>query len=185
MIYNGETLRDRPRLNVLEGWHGNEPQGLTKIAAPAAGEGIKSGMAIVLNVQGEWEKATDPTADAPVFYAFQDQTDVDVVNSGVLLGLSSLGVYKLETAQFEAAAVFTEGNPVTVSIVVGQEGRIAPTTWGSGDVVVGVCDKVVENLGSTYSEAYFKPGVDNTSVNLNVVTISTKFDPLNGAVGAS
>lgn len=180
MYFKGETLRDRPRLKVLQGWHGNESQGSSHNAAPLAGQDIKSGMAIVLSAQGLWVKATDPRSNAPVYFAVQDQTDVDVIGSGVLLGLSSLGTYKLETAQIVTASTFVVGQPVTASSTGGQEGRLVPTTFGSGDTVVGVVAVAKQNLGPVISGASFKPGIENIALNQTVIVIDVYFDPLNG-----
>lgn len=104
----GTTTRAKPRLNVLRGFKGNEPQSLNHSAKPKAGEEILSGMIISLDSNNEWVKGA-PAGKVP-YIAYHDQADLDVTSIGLLLGLSCAGDYVVQTAYFASEGTF--GNNV-------------------------------------------------------------------------
>ena len=102
--YEGTVKRLRPRVNVMRGYTGNEPQSLSRSAPVASNTGsaagakqIYSGQAITLS-GGKWVLA-DHTAEV-AYIAYHDSDDTDVLSSGLLLGFSCLGEYELESAWF-------------------------------------------------------------------------------------
>lgn len=118
----GEYRRTKPRLNILRGYAGNEPQSITHSAKPKTGEAIMSGMLIVLDENGEFVKCDTDTAahvGAVPYFAFQDQSDTDVQSSGLLLGISCLGEFELQTAYFDATDTWVHGSPVVKSATAG------------------------------------------------------------------
>ena len=50
--FEGTVNRDKPRVNVMRGYTGNEPQSLSRSAPPAVD--IESGQAIKLDGSEEW-----------------------------------------------------------------------------------------------------------------------------------
>jgi hypothetical protein len=102
--YEGEERRTnrggKPRVNVLRGYAGNEPQSITRSAPIKSGEVIWSGMAIALEA-GEWIKGVSGTGTStgPTYVAYHDHNDTDVAASGKLMAFSSLGSFELETCQ--------------------------------------------------------------------------------------
>ena len=118
---NGE-LRDRPRINVLRGYPGNEPTSITAALAvdatvdhTAKAKTIFSGQPIFRNGSGNfsngagvataWATAGSPVTSTytaqNVFFAYHDSTDTDVTSCGKLLGFSALGKFELETPWFD------------------------------------------------------------------------------------
>ncbi len=116
----GEFRRATPRINVKRGFAGNEPQSITHSATPKLNEGIVSGMLISLDTNGQWVKSsTSDTKNTVAFFAFADQTDTDVISSGTLLGLSTDGVFELQTAFFDSDT-YAVGDPVVKSTTAGN-----------------------------------------------------------------
>ena len=95
----GEYKRTVARLNVVRGYHGNETTALSAVLPPKDDEGIKSGMIISQDGNGEWVKGC-PAGKEP-YMAWHDQADPDVASSGKLLGLSCAGDYVFETGWFQ------------------------------------------------------------------------------------
>jgi len=108
--------RTLPRINVLRGWPGNETTSLTHTAKPKLNEGIKSGMVIVLDDNGQWIQATTSlSAKKLVYWATADQADTDVVSAGLLLGLSVAGNYEIQTPYYKTDDVYT-ANPSALKV---------------------------------------------------------------------
>jgi hypothetical protein len=91
---NGTYARTAPRVNVLRGYFGNEPMARSYSAPVTSGVTILSGQLISLTA-GAWVLGC--LAGCEPFIAFADSTDTDVQSSGLLLGLSCAGQYKIET----------------------------------------------------------------------------------------
>ena len=110
----GEYRRTKPRLNFLRGWRGNEPQSLSLSAQPTANAGIKSGMLIVVDPNtGMWVKCDSASHGGLIpYWAVSDDTDTDVISSGLLLGVSALGEYELQTAYFNSSTTWAQGSPL-------------------------------------------------------------------------
>lgn len=134
MTYGG-YLRAKPRINVMRGFVGNEPQSITLSAPPRDADGtIKSGMLISIDpTTGAWIPASTGggtsvsgnaySADAKntiSFFAFSDDTDTDVKSSGLLLGLSCLGEFELQTGYFDTTTTYPVGTPLIKSATGGS-----------------------------------------------------------------
>jgi hypothetical protein len=135
MAKYGHYRRANKRLNVLRGYTGNEPQSLTRTAKPKANEGILSGQLISIDSNGEWVKGV-PTGKMP-YFAYHDQSDTDVVSSGLLLGLSCAGDFEIETSHIDAAGVYNDDTPLA-AMTAGDVGKITPTTFAAtGNDIIG------------------------------------------------
>jgi len=174
MIVNSSILRSKPHLKVLQGWNGNESRGLTKTAKPKADEGIESGMAIRLDAQGEWVKADTAFVSGPIYFAWEDQSAPIVEAGGVLLGLSSLGDYKMQTAQIDPAATFTVGAELAVG--TGATAGLLIARADASASRVGFCDKAKFSLGASQTTTTYTPPVDNSSASLDVIQFTTSFE---------
>lgn len=158
----GEYRRAKPRINVLRGWAGNEPQGLTRSAPPKTGEGILSGMLITLDTNDEWVKY-DSAAHAGKcpFFAYHDQTDADVLSSGLLTGLSCAGDYELQTGYFDGTETYVTNSPLV---------------GGTGGLVGNV------DLGASYAAAVELIGVATRGGVSDIASINSEATPVSGAV---
>jgi len=127
----GEYRRAKPRLNVLTHWAGNEPQSLKYSAKPKLNENIYSGQVIVLDDDGFWVKATSSNGVGRIpYFAYSDalwvggklSTDTDVQSSGLLLGLSCLENFELQTAYFDPApsTPWVHGDPLVLGSTAGS-----------------------------------------------------------------
>jgi hypothetical protein len=176
----GEYRRAKPRLNVLRGFAGNEPQSLTHSAPPNIAEGsIYSGQVIILNSDGEWIKATlSNAAGKVVYFAYHDAiivngvitTDTDVKSSGLLLGLSSLGDFEIQTAYFDTGDTWHNGDPVVVSATAGNVNQGAAF---AATQVLGVASRAgVEDIAAINTE-----GTVDANGAMNVLNIVTHWMP--------
>ena len=158
----GYYTRTKPRINILRGFAGNEPQSITHSAKPKADEAIKSGMLIVLDTNGEWVKCDSASHGGLVpYFAFQDQSDTDVQSSGLLLGISCAGEFELQTAYFDSTDVWAHGSPVIK---------------GTG-ALVGSVDK-----GASFLAAVETVGFASRGGMEDVVAINSEATPVNGHV---
>lgn len=156
----GEYKRSKPRINVLRGFAGNTPQSITHTAQPKTGEDIKSGQLIVLDDNGQWVKCDSAAhANRVPFFAFADQTDTDVVSSGLLMGLSCSGDFIIQTPFFDATDTWVEGSPI---------GK------GTGGLV-GSCD-----LAANYNSATEVIGFATRGGMEDIVLINSEAAPVNG-----
>ena len=137
--FDGTVNRAKPRVNVMRGYTGNEPQSLSRSAPVASGVTIKSGQAIALS-GGEWVLADETS---PVVYiAYHDSEDTDVLSCGKLMGFSSLGEYELESGWFSTQGQAAATGPDLVIEVSDGTGHDGVTTF-SGDgyfTVAGAAD---------------------------------------------
>ena len=159
----GEYRRTKPRLNVLRGWKGNEPQSLSHVATPAAGVDIYSGQLITLNEFGKWVlyDYDDHKTSVP-YFAYSDAiwnaadtkilTDTDVASSGLLLGLSCLGEYEIQTAYFDATQTYAHGAAVKGSASV--PGSLTVGDYAAANAAVGIVSRAgMEDIAKINSEA--------------------------------
>lgn len=123
----GTATRANPRLGVLRGFKGNEPQSLSYSAKPKADEAILSGMVISLDGNGEWIKGV-PAGKVP-YVAYHDQSDLTVSSIGLLLGLSCAGDFEVQTAFFLTSATIGSGVPLIP--------EVTGTAGGRGHLAVG------------------------------------------------
>jgi len=73
------------------------------------------------------------TAGDLIFIAYGSSTDGDVLNSGKLTGLSSVGGFELSTAYFDAAKTYQAGD---LLVPDGLTGNLIPVPADSGDFTV-------------------------------------------------
>ena len=124
----GTYLRATKRLNVLRGYPGNESTSLTRSAQPAPTTGtgytvaILSGMIISLNSSGQW--VAGALAGTIPYVAYHDATDTDVLSSGLLLGLSCLGDFEVETTHFDGSAAYVADAPLK-ALATSDSGKVA------------------------------------------------------------
>lgn len=132
-------------LNPVKGWP--SPYALDKSAEIATGvTGILKGMCISLEVaSGKWKRGC-LNGEMPCF-AFPQQGDFDVdsdvgnISGGVLTGLVATGGYELETTEYTGQG-FGVNIPLTAENTPGAtQGKLKPTTIGSTDMIVGVCNR--------------------------------------------
>lgn len=166
--YEGTVKRTRPRVNVMRGYTGNEPQSLSRSAPVASGVTIKSGQAIALDGNEEWILAS---TEAVVYIAYHDSDDTDVKSCGKLLGFSTLGQYELETAYTETAGL-AAANGSDLEVVVG-------TTPGSLSIN-GTADAGGPVLGRTSCAA-----VDLSNSQRGGYAVNLGEDDSSGAWGSS
>jgi hypothetical protein len=140
----GTYQRTAPRVNVLRGFAGNEPQSRTYAAPVTAGVTILSGQLISL-ANGAWVLGV--AAGREPFIAFADSTDTDVISAGLLVGLSCAGQFDIETPWFDNTVVYNEssflvaatGGSATANVTPGTAalGAITLATAGSNSDVIG------------------------------------------------
>jgi hypothetical protein len=172
----GEYRRAKPRLNVLRGWSGNEPHSLTHSAKPKSGETIYSGQLMIINSDGEWEKATATNGVGKIpYFAYSDAIwvnskltlDTDVASSGLLLGLSCLGDFEIQTAYFDSGAQWVHGSPATYSSTAGQV-DLAANLLAATEVIGFATRAGIEDIVKINSEA--TPDSNGQVLVLNLVT---------------
>lgn len=149
MVNYGISTRSKPRIEVLKGFDPNEPFSRRDSHPVAANQGIKSGMVIskwwnATTSRYEWVKGVDVTtlgqdANVQVFFALQDETDHDVVNSGLLTGLSSSGQFEIETGYFKTGDTYNQDIPLTYDAATGN---LKATTFDGTTPVVGICNQM-------------------------------------------
>lgn len=172
----GEYRRTKPRLNILRGWKGNEPQSLTHAAKPTAGAEIKSGMLIVLDATtGYWVKCNATThAGLVPYFAYSDDTDTDVLSSGLLLGISCLGEFEVQTAYFNADTTWANSDLVVKGNTTPLTGSVdkASDNTSTGETVGVVTRGGVENLAAINSEA-----LKDANGQIKVLNLVTRWRP--------
>ncbi len=126
-------MRDRAPLGILRGYYPTEPGHLSVVAKPKDGEAIKEGMAITLDTNGEWVKATtanETSLTKSVYVARQDQDNPAVQAAGKLTGLDCSGTFEFQTGYVDAATYAIDDE-----IAVENGGTFRKATVG--DKVVG------------------------------------------------
>jgi hypothetical protein len=149
----GIYQRTKPRLNVLRGYNGNQTRGLTYSAVPKSGEAILSGMLISLDSNNQWVKGV--AAGKTPYFAWQDQSDTDVLSSGKLTGLSCAGDYELETGYYVTGS-YVQDSP----LIAGTSGNA-----GSVDLGAALASITVDIIG-------FASGSPNGSTGTPLIDIS-------------
>jgi len=161
----GEYRRTKPRLNILRGWAGNEPQSLTFSAKPKLNVNIYSGQLIIPDPTDstQWILCdSDEVTHKNVvpYFAYSDaiwvngrlQTDTDVGSSGLLLGLSCLGDFEIQTAYFDTNDTWKNGDPVIKSATAGSVDQGA--SFLSAVETIGVVTRGgMEDIAKINSEA--------------------------------
>lgn len=205
----GTIQRNYPKLEVLRGFDPNEPR-TRQISYPISATSTNGTNGVIMSGQviSLWYNSTlnreewvlgVATAGATPHLALQDWNDSDVVESGVLTGLSCSGQFELQTGYFDgnAGLLFSNGSgvaassgtpvangaynpdvPLTFSTVI--YGNITTTTLGSGVPLIGFASRTRGPLNLN------GPGSNGYAINSNVlpannyaVSFNTQYDGRN------
>lgn len=127
------VLRDKVNIRVQRGFDPTTPGKASHNAAAKTNEGIRQGMAILLDSNGEFIKGTRALASAiaaatpdalnlikgaRVFIALHDDNEYDVLASGSMVGLDCSDQYQFQTGYFFGSG-FSQGDLITLD----NEGR--------------------------------------------------------------
>ena len=157
----GIYQRTAPRITVLRGYTGNESSGLTLSAKITNGQTIKSGQIISLT-NGQWVLGGQ-LSKCP-YIAMADDTDSDVVSSGLLLGLSCSGNFEVQTAYLHVGDTFNQDTALTFDGTTGAITAIAMEIFAAGQKdIIGYCTraKIDLNIGGPGAGYGTKPGPGN------------------------
>lgn len=155
-LYPGRRYaRAKAPLQIVRGYRPTEPGHLSVTASPKDSEDIKQGMAITLDSDGKWIKATGlavSDVSVSVYVARQDQDDPAVQASGKLTGLDCSGEFEFLTGYFVSGTNYMRDSELTIQAGTGCF-KLATTT---GDKVVGkvsatgsAADRTVPYVGLT------------------------------------
>ena len=180
--FENGVLRDRPRINVLRGYPGNEPTSITAALGLASAidntskaKTVFSGQPIFRDGSGDftngagvttaWLTAGTPASSLynaqDVFFAYHDSTDTDVVSCGKLLGFSALGKFELETSWFDDSS--TSGAiAVGDALGVNAAGNLAGYHVNDTGPVLGYCTGVRDLGVGGHTAANARGGVIGT-----------------------
>lgn len=167
---HGHYYRTKPRVNVLRGYTGNEPQSRTRSAKPKDDEGIKSGMIVSIDGNGEWIKGA-PAGKIP-HVAFHDQSDTDVQSSKLLLAFSCAGQFEIETAYFDSEVNYVDDMPLTAD-TAGNAGNVTEGTPGTDDILGFVSRGGLQDVTTTNSQA----AASGSPPSLKTLTFVTQWSP--------
>lgn len=145
-------------LNPRKGWGPGSPGCLEKALAIKSGEtGIYAGSAVYIDsnnlfVLGSGSETT--TQGYPPLFAFQNQDDFDVnpdlgnIAGGVLMALSCLGAFELETTEIGSSQTFVSGAYLTPD----SDGTLITGTLGTHTICGAVSEKGSNSDGSFENE---------------------------------
>lgn len=179
----GTHLRDKPQIQVLRGWHGNESAALTEVLPPKNGENIQSGQVIIKEFDATsqrwvYVKATKAKVTGSVIppaFALRDQSRPNVASADGLLGLSCTGSYTIQTAFFDSGT-YNPGDMLTVSTTTA--GNLAKRQ--ATEHVVGVCKagKVFYGVDANDPNNARVTGVDMDKWDGYVLEFDTHWQPV-------
>jgi hypothetical protein len=163
-------------LEVLRGFNPNEPQTFTQAYPVGAGVTILSGQVVYAlwngtTLQYEWQLGW--VAGAVPYFALNDSTDEDVIETGNLVALSCSGKFELQTAFFKTGDTFNADVPLTPD---GVTGNVKATTVGGSAASAPIVGFVTRNHGLKSLV-----GVNSNVTNTNVISFATSWQPSNGA----
>lgn len=134
----GFYQRTKPYLAILRGDTPNDPLYLSETAPVLANQAagyISSGQLITLVLaSGVWEWNLGWAAGRVPHWARQDSASPDVLESGVLTGLSALGKFRLRTGYYDTGGTYTAGTPIVPDSTAGD---IVSGTGAAGDDICG------------------------------------------------
>ena len=171
----GTQKRAKPRLAILRGWDINNPSNIAPRAVSAAAQGtIVSGHVVSKDADDKWVLGgAGARGTATIGFAIQDDTDFDVVGSGVITAVSVLGKYELQTPFFKSDDTYNPGTPVTYD---GTTGKIKATTLESGLPILGYCTGAPSKVDVLeYGSNSYASDVEGTSN--YVIQIVTQYAP--------
>ena len=158
--------RNKPRVNVVRGYGGNETSALSRSLPIKDGVTIRSGQLItteVVNGEDQWilSKAGGIAAAGNAYIAYHDGSDPDVVSCGKLLGFDLNGDYHIETGYFD------QGNtaPAQGSALVASSTPGSLTVDGSNKDPGGVVLGYVRGVKTDLSQGQYNANVKNMAQN--------------------
>jgi len=178
----GIYQRQAPRVNILRGWQGNEPQMFTFSAPVTSGVTIQSGQVISLT-SGAWVLGC--AAGKEPFIAYHDSTDTDVQSSGTLLGLSCAGHFEIETGWFDGTKVYVDSSPLKADSgatpILGT-GNNYQATGITGQITLGTLGTAEDTIGFARAGGVQDRVLTNSSAapvsgHLNVLRFITRWLP--------
>lgn len=177
----GPIKRSKPRVQVLRGWDPMNPATLTTTAAP--GETIMSGQ-LVSKVwdTDHYEFVPGNAAGVVPYIAWSDSADMDVVESGTLIGLSCAGNFEIQTGYFDlltaggAAHIYNEGTPLTWAVTGTNsvDGNVRPALV-AGEPIIGYVTRIqgpkslVDEANAIWEDSSV------TAANSKVIVFQTSF----------
>lgn len=174
-VFNdGYTRRQKPRVEVLRGYDPVGDNMLTAKAEVADETVIHSGQVMSLDGNGKWVLGLE--AGQIPYIALSDSYDTDVNSAGFLTGLSCVGNYEFQIGWFDSTGTYNDGTPLKASGTT--PGNVVNTTWGSGDVVLGVVTRGgVFNLneGEIDGETVRFPQRENNAEETDVLAFNAHF----------
>lgn len=145
-------------LNPKKGWGPGSPNSLEKVLSIKTGEtGIYAGSAVYIDSNNQFVlgAGTESTTQGyPPLFAFQSQNDFDVnpdlgnIAGGVLMALSCLGCFELETTEISASQSFSAGKFLTPH----TDGTLKTGTLGTNIICGIVSEKGSNSDGSFENE---------------------------------
>ena len=146
-------------LNPRKGWGPGSPGCLEKALAIASGEtGIYAGSAVHIDASNQYKLGSETettTQGYPPLFAFQGQDDFDVnpdlgnVAGGVLMALSCLGTFELETTELTASQTFVPGAYLTPD----ASGDLGTGTMGT-DTICGIVSEIGSNSDGSFENEH-------------------------------
>lgn len=194
--FENGVLRDRPRINVLRGYPGNEPTSITAalpvdstVDHSSVAKTILSGQPIFRNGSGNFSngvglggwgdtQGADAKSVQDIFFAYHDSTDTDVTSCGKLLGFSALGKFELETAWFDDTAAISVGDALGINDA-GLLRQLSTGASGSGPVV-GYCTGIRDLGIGGHTAANARGGVVGT---IPEDSTASAYTPTGGSAG--
>jgi hypothetical protein len=151
-------------LNPRKGWGPGSPGCLEKVLPIKASQtnDVSAGCVVYIDSNNEFVLGvgTETTAQGyPPLFAFQNQNDFDVnpdlgnIAGGVLMALSSLGAFELESTEFAASQTFTPGVYLTADSGGSATGALTPGTLGT-DTICGVVSEAGLNSDLSFENEH-------------------------------
>jgi hypothetical protein len=146
-------------LNPRKGWGPSTPGALEKaLPIESSQTGIYAGSAVYVNTDNEFVLGVgseSTTQGYPPYFAFQGQNSFDVnpdlgnVAGGVLMALSCLGCFELETTEVKASESFNAGKFLTPH----TDGTLKVGTVGTS-VICGIVSETGPNTDGTFENEH-------------------------------
>jgi hypothetical protein len=168
----GFYQRTKPYVQILLGDDPNNPSYLRETAPVKDGEVIMSGMVcsleyVTANERYEWVKGW--AAGRVPHIARQDYISPDVLEAGVLTGLSCNGQFRIRTGYYKTDAA-TAYNAGTAVVPDGTTGNLTTSTGAAGAAIMGY-------LSNGMRGAFDISAENNEASNGLVVDFDTKWHP--------
>lgn len=168
----GFYQRSKPYVQIVRGDDPNNPGYISETAPVKDGEVIMSGMVIsleyvVANERYEWVKGW--TAGTVPHIARQDYISPDVLEAGVLTGLSCAGKFRIRTGYYKTGASIAY-NAGTAVVPDGTTGNLTTSDGTAGSAVMGYLTKLMRGPYDVSAE-------NNEAENSLIVEFDTNWSP--------